>query len=71
VSVGGTSTVKVPVKTPETGVSVLGLTSMFGAGPVGLFLSKFGRGKLAVKKREESLGEIANDLSKNRSKRIA
>lgn len=74
VSVAGTSTgtVGVPVKTPETGVSVLGLTSMFGAGPVGLFLSKFGRGKTVSKKREEeSLSEIANGLFKNRSKRTA
>lgn len=52
---------KVPVKQPETGVSVLGLASIAGAAPVGFLLSRFGRGRV-VGKREESLGEFANGL---------
>src|SRR3989344_5134082 len=41
-AVAGTSTV--PVKQPDTGVGVLGMASMAGAGPLGLFLARYGRG---------------------------
>lgn len=57
----------VPRKSPETGVSVLGLTSMVGAGPVGFALSRFGRGR-AIKK-EEDLEEVAMNLVTRRGKR--
>jgi len=66
---GAVSGVKAPVKLPETGVSVLGLTSMFGAGPVGFALSKFGRGRTNIKKEEENLSELASDLVNGRGKR--
>lgn len=60
--------VKVPLKQPETGVSVLGLASMAGAAPVGLALSRFGRGRVVGKKdEEETLGEFAKGLIGNRS----
>src|SRR3989344_3532574 len=60
--------VSVPLKQPETGVSVLGLASMFSAAPVGLALSRFGKGRKVVGKREdESLAEIAFGLVGRRS----
>lgn len=62
--VAGVSTI---AKQPETGVSVLGMASMFGAGPVGLALSRFGKGRVLKGKKEENLAEIANDLVQNRS----
>lgn len=60
----------VPAKSPETGVSVLGLTSMFGAGPVGFALSRFGRGRVVTGKREEeeTLSEVAKNLFNKRNK---
>ncbi len=58
--------VSVPVKQPETGVSVLGLTSMAGAAPVGYLLSRFGRGR-TTGKREETLEEIAMGIFRKRS----
>lgn len=54
--------IKVPVKQPETGVSVLGLASIAGAAPVGFALSRFGRGRAIGKREEESLGEFAKGL---------
>ena len=56
----------VPLKQPETGVSTLGMASMMGAAPVGFALSRFGRGRSVVGKREESLGEIAFGLVNKR-----
>ncbi len=61
-TVAGASTI---AKTPDTGVSVLGMASMFGAGPFGFALSRFGKGRRGVKK-EESLSEIAMNLFKSR-----
>lgn len=59
--------VSVPVKQPETGPSVLGLVSMATAAPVGLALSRFGRGRGVVGKREEeSLSEFASGILENR-----
>ena len=60
------TTASVPAKTPATGVSVLGLTSMFGAGPVGFALSRFGRGRTLKSKREENLAELAKNLVDSR-----
>lgn len=60
--------VKVPLKQPETGVSVLGLTSMATAAPVGFVLSRFGRGRAVTGKKEEDLSEIASGLVRGRSK---
>ena len=59
--------VSVPLKQPETGVSVLGLASMFGAAPVGIALSRFGRGRTLVKKDDEELGQTAFRLLNTRS----
>ena len=56
----------VVTKSPETGVSVAGLLTMFGAGPVGLALSRFGRGRAFVAKRRENLAELAKNLVENR-----
>lgn len=60
--VEGVETVAVPVKQPETGVSVLGLASMFGAGPAGLLLARHGRGRLERSKEEENLAKIGRNL---------
>ena len=62
-AVAGTSTV--PVKQPDTGVGVLGMASMAGAGPLGLLLARYGRGRITAKK-EENLAEIALGLAKKR-----
>lgn len=61
--------VKVPVEQPKTGPEVLGLATMFGAAPLGVVLSRYGRGRLAISKREEDLSSVANDLVKTRAKR--
>src|SRR3990167_9186905 len=55
VSGGTVAGASVPLKQPETGVSVLGMASIMGAAPVGFALSRFGRGRSVVGKREESL----------------
>src|SRR3989344_6400533 len=55
----------VPVKQPDTGVGVLGMASMAGAGPLGLLLARYGRGRITAKK-EENLAEIALGLAKKR-----
>lgn len=68
VNVPAVQGVSVPLKQPDTGVSVLGLTSIFGAAPVGIALSRFGKGRKVVGKREEeSLAEIAFGLVNRRS----
>jgi len=65
---GAVAGVSIPAKQPDTGVSVLGLASMFGSAPVGVALSRFGKGKKVVGKREEeSLAEIAFGLVNRRS----
>lgn len=61
--VAGVSTV--PVKQPDTGAGVLGMASMAGAGPLGLLLARYGRGKLTAK-NEENLAEIAHGLAEKR-----
>ena len=61
--VAGVSTV--PVKQPETGLGVLGMASVAGAGPLGLLLTRYGRGRIAGKK-EENLTSIASDVVKDR-----
>src|SRR3989344_6070282 len=61
--------VKVPMKQPETGVSVLGTSLMAGEAPEGFALSRFGRGRVVGKKdEEESLGEFAKKLISGRGK---
>lgn len=55
-------------KTPDTGVGVLGMFGMFGAAPLGVILSRYGRGKMLVSKKEEDLNSIASGLVKSRSK---
>ena len=62
--VAGTSTV--PVKQPDTGVGVLGMASMAGTAPLGLLLARYGRGRIAGKKDEESLSEIGFNLTEKR-----
>src|SRR3990170_9137119 len=57
--VAGVSTV--PVKQPETGPSVLGMASVAGAGPLGLLLARYGRGRIVAKK-EEDLTSIASAI---------
>lgn len=65
-STGIVKGVKTPTITPETGISVLGMTSMFGAGPIGFVLSRFGKGRIS-KKREETLSEVAMGLFSHRN----
>lgn len=55
---------KVPVKAPETGVGVLGMAAMFGAAPLGLVLSRYGRGRVIISKKDEELS--ANELVQTR-----
>lgn len=55
---GTVAGVKAPVKTPETGVGVLGMTGMFSAAPIGVLMSRFGKGRI-VGKKEENINEIA------------
>ena len=62
-AVAGTSTV--PVKQPDTGVGVLGMASMAGAGPLGLLLARYGRGRIVAAK-EENLAEEAFGLVQKR-----
>lgn len=50
-SVQGASTI---TESPETGVSVLGMASMFGAAPFGFILSRYGKGRIAKKKEDQS-----------------
>ena len=57
--VAGTSTV--PVKQPETGVGVLSMASVAGAGPLGLALARYGKGRI-VGKKEEDLTSIASGI---------
>ena len=61
--VAGVSTV--PVKQPETGPGVLGMASVAGAGPLGLLLARYGKGRIAGKK-EEDLTSIASDIVTDR-----
>lgn len=54
-----TVNVIVPQVLPATGIGVLGMTAIFGGGPLGLMLAKYGRGRMSAK-REESLAEFAS-----------
>ncbi|MBI3342198.1 hypothetical protein HY024_03685 [Candidatus Curtissbacteria bacterium] len=68
----GSTVASVPLKkTPETGADVLGMFGMFGAAPVGVMLSRYGRGRVFVKKNEEDLNAIANGLVKSRTGKSA
>lgn len=68
ITVGGTvAGVQAPAKAPETGVSILGLTSMFAAGPVGFALSRFGRGRTLKVKKDENLSDLALNLVEERA----
>jgi hypothetical protein len=60
-------TASVPTKLPATGPDVLGLATMFGAAPLGVVMSRYGRGRLTIKKEDEDLNSIANDLVKARN----
>lgn len=51
----------VATKTPETGLDLVSLAGMFGAGPVGIALSRYGHGLRAFGKREEDWMGIAKD----------
>lgn len=42
----------VPRKQPETGLGVLGLLSVFGAGPVGMALARYGKGRVEAKEED-------------------
>lgn len=67
-----TTVASVPVKQPETGVGVAGLATMFSAAPLGVVMSRYGKGRLFAKKQEEdSLSEIASDLVNSRKDNIA
>ncbi len=59
-----------PVSQPKTGVGVLGMASMFGAGPIGLFLSRYGRGRL-VSKKEEDLSQSATSIYSERQSKLS
>ncbi len=47
---------------PATGVGLMPLIGMFGAGPLGLVLSRYGRGQVFARKKEESLSDLAKGL---------
>jgi len=57
--VAGVSTV--PTVQPETGAGVLGMATIAGAGPLGLLLARYGRGRI-VGKKEEDLTSIASHI---------
>ena len=61
-SVAGVTTTSVPGKTPETGPSVLGFASIFGASGVGLILSRYGRGRVMVTRKKETISEVAQSI---------
>lgn len=56
----------IPLKQPETGAGVLGMTAMFGAAPIGLALARYGRGRMVIEKKEEELAQIAGNSFKLR-----
>jgi len=56
----------VPTKQPETGAGVLGLATMASAAPLGVILSRYGRGRMIAGKKEEELAETACEVFKNR-----
>lgn len=66
-SVAGATTVS---KTPETGVGVLGMAGMFSAAPLGLVLSRYGRGRVNLGKKDEDLSEIARGLVQKRGQEV-
>lgn len=51
----------VPTKLPETGLSLLGFATMLGAAPVGLVLTRFGRGRIV--RKEEDLAGLASSIT--------
>ncbi len=62
-TVAGVKTI--PTKSPETGAGVLGLAGMFSAAPIGLFLSRLGKGRMAINK-DEDINEIAMGIADSR-----
>jgi hypothetical protein len=67
VNTGEVLAVKTPAVQPETGAPVLGFAAVASAAPIGLLLAKFGKGKMAAKKREEeTLSSFAHGLVKSR-----
>lgn len=54
---------------PQTGVGVLGMATMFSAAPLGVFLSRYGRGRVATNKKELSLEETAFGIFSERQMR--
>lgn len=58
-------------KTPETGVSVLGMTTMFSLLPFGLFLARFGKGRKLVTEQINlaSLGQTLVSLRSRGAKK--
>lgn len=59
-------------KTPETGVSVLGMTTVFSLLPFGLFLARYGKGRKLVTEQINlaSLGQTLVNLRSRGIKRI-
>lgn len=66
INTGSVAGVKTPTRAPETGVGVLGLAGMFSAAPIGLVLSRLGKGRMGIKK-EEDIGEMAMSIARNRT----
>ncbi len=56
-------------KSPETGLSVLAMTTMFGILPFGLFLARYGIGKKRIVPEKISLSELGSRLVGKRLKR--
>ncbi len=56
--------------TPATGPEMVTLAGMFGAGPVGFVLSRYGRGMRAFGKREEDWTSVATALFSERKSKI-
>lgn len=63
---------KVVAKQPETGPNALALAGVFGAGPVGFALSRYGRGlKVIGRREEEDLMGLAQGLFSERKNKRA
>ena len=61
---------KIPLKTPDTGVGVLGMATLFGSAPIGYALSRYGRGRM-IGKKEETVDEIASGIFETRKSKKA
>lgn len=58
-AIGGTGATERPAQQPATGIGLIPLVGMFGAGPAGFALLRYGRGVKAFGKREEDWMGIA------------